>query len=66
MKLDFDEKRLEKLDEYNLLRLLEYASLGNFARGVGWTVGRLSDLWDSAADAMNIEPRVKRKSRKEE
>lgn len=60
MKINFDRETFRKLDQYNLLKLLEAASIGNLARGAGWALRQFNALRAGISDLTDIEPRVKK------
>ncbi len=64
--IKMDEKRLKQLDEYNLFRILEKASLGNLVRGSVWTVNQLSKLWGNFSKLAEEESKSKKKKAKTE
>lgn len=60
MKINLDKETFRKLDQYNLLRLLEAASVGNLARGAKWALRQFKVLRAGISDLTDIEPRVKK------
>ncbi|MFC1522384.1 hypothetical protein ACFL6Y_08230 [Elusimicrobiota bacterium] len=58
MKSIFNEETIKDLEQYNIMKLLESANLGNLARGANWAASRLSRLANRISKFSDIEPRV--------